>query len=54
MRRSHAGGANSHDVLVFITDEVTRTRMSDEEGTNGDVNAIAGMDFEQAHDTSSD
>ena len=47
-------GANNHAVLSFTTDEVTMTMMSDGGGTNADVNAISGMDFEHACDSSND
>jgi hypothetical protein len=49
-----AVGANNHAVLSFITDEVTMTMMNDGGGTNADVNAIAGMDFERACGSSKD
>ena len=52
--RSMAAGSNSHAVPAFITDEVTMTMMSDGGGMNADVNAIAGMDFERACDSSND
>jgi hypothetical protein len=49
-----AGGANRHAVLAFVSDESTMPMMSDGGGTNAEVNAIAGMDFERACDSSND
>jgi hypothetical protein len=49
-----AGGANRHAVSPFVTDETAMPMMSDGGGTNADVNAIAGMDFERAWDSSND
>ena len=49
-----ADGSNNHAVPAFVTDETAMPMTSDGGGTNAEVNAIAGMDFERASDSSND